>query len=119
VADREYRGSGKLARPHVGSAANAATQSTSTPPRMGPNARRNVLAGLALTLPAFAALTLTLLYPMGWTLWLGLNGNKTALRGSIDFILKPVIAVILVLRIADAFRIFDVVYVLTGAGPAT
>jgi multiple sugar transport system permease protein len=33
-------------------------------------------------------------------------------------LLKPVIAVILVIRIADAFRIFDVVYVLTGGGPA-
>jgi multiple sugar transport system permease protein len=33
-------------------------------------------------------------------------------------LLKPVIAVILVVRMADAFRIFDVVYVLTGSGPA-
>jgi multiple sugar transport system permease protein len=33
-------------------------------------------------------------------------------------LLKPVIAVIVVIRVADAFRIFDVVYVLTGAGPA-
>ncbi len=33
-------------------------------------------------------------------------------------LLKPVIAVILVVRMADAFRIFDVVYVLTGGGPA-
>jgi multiple sugar transport system permease protein len=33
-------------------------------------------------------------------------------------LLKPVIAVILVIRMADAFRIFDVVYVLTGGGPA-
>ena len=33
-------------------------------------------------------------------------------------LLKPVIAVILVVRLADAFRIFDVVYVLTGNGPA-
>jgi multiple sugar transport system permease protein len=33
-------------------------------------------------------------------------------------LLKPVIAVILVVRIADAFRIFDVVYVLTASGPA-
>ena len=28
------------------------------------------------------------------------------------------IAVILVVRLADAFRIFDVVYILTGGGPA-
>ena len=33
-------------------------------------------------------------------------------------LLKPVIAIILVTRFADAFRIFDVVYVLTGSGPA-
>jgi multiple sugar transport system permease protein len=33
-------------------------------------------------------------------------------------LLKPVIAIILVVRFADAFRIFDVVYVLTGSGPA-
>jgi multiple sugar transport system permease protein len=33
-------------------------------------------------------------------------------------LLKPVIAVIIVIRMADAFRIFDVVYVLTGGGPA-
>jgi multiple sugar transport system permease protein len=33
-------------------------------------------------------------------------------------LLRPVIAVILVIRMADAFRIFDVVYVLTGGGPA-
>ena len=33
-------------------------------------------------------------------------------------LLRPVIAIILVIRFADAFRIFDVVYVLTGSGPA-
>jgi multiple sugar transport system permease protein len=33
-------------------------------------------------------------------------------------LLKPVIAIILVVRLADALRIFDVVYVLTGGGPA-
>ena len=33
-------------------------------------------------------------------------------------LLKPVIAIILVIRMADAFRIFDVVYVLTAGGPA-
>lgn len=31
--------------------------------------------------------------------------------------LKPVISIIFVIRFADAFRIFDVVYVLTGSGP--
>lgn len=33
-------------------------------------------------------------------------------------LLKPVIAVILVVRLADAFRTFDIVYILTGGGPA-
>jgi multiple sugar transport system permease protein len=33
-------------------------------------------------------------------------------------LLRPVIAVILVVRLADSFRVFDVVYVLTGGGPA-
>jgi multiple sugar transport system permease protein len=33
-------------------------------------------------------------------------------------LLKPVIAIIIVIRLADAFRIFDVVYVLTASGPA-
>jgi multiple sugar transport system permease protein len=32
--------------------------------------------------------------------------------------LRPFIAIFLVIRLADAFRIFDVVYVLTGGGPA-
>src|SRR5262245_44867887 len=32
-------------------------------------------------------------------------------------LLRPVLAIILVVRSADAFRIFDVVYVLTGSGP--
>jgi multiple sugar transport system permease protein len=33
-------------------------------------------------------------------------------------LLKPVLAVILVVRLADAFRMFDVVYILTTSGPA-
>ena len=33
-------------------------------------------------------------------------------------LLKPVIAIIFAIRLADAFRIFDVVYVLTASGPA-
>jgi len=33
-------------------------------------------------------------------------------------LLRPVVAVILVVRLADAFRMFDVVYVLTTSGPA-
>ena len=32
-------------------------------------------------------------------------------------LLRPVVAIVLVIRFADAFRIFDVVYVLTGSGP--
>jgi multiple sugar transport system permease protein len=33
-------------------------------------------------------------------------------------LLKPAILIILVIRLADAFRVFDAVYVLTGGGPA-
>ena len=33
-------------------------------------------------------------------------------------LLRPVLAVILVVRLADAFRVFDVVYILTTSGPA-
>jgi multiple sugar transport system permease protein len=33
-------------------------------------------------------------------------------------LLKPVLAVILVVRLADAFRVFDAVYILTASGPA-
>jgi multiple sugar transport system permease protein len=33
-------------------------------------------------------------------------------------LLRPVLAVILVVRFADAFRVFDVVYILTTSGPA-
>lgn len=33
-------------------------------------------------------------------------------------LLKPVFLIIIVVRLADAFRIFDLVYVLTGSGPA-
>src|SRR5204863_4733040 len=32
-------------------------------------------------------------------------------------LLAPAILIILVVRLADAFRIFDLVYVLTGSGP--
>jgi multiple sugar transport system permease protein len=42
--------------------------------------------GLALTLPALVTLAVTMLYPMGWTLWLSLNGRITALRGVPDFV---------------------------------
>jgi multiple sugar transport system permease protein len=31
--------------------------------------------------------------------------------------LRPALAIILVIRIADAFRIFDVIYILTNSGP--
>ncbi|MBO6717912.1 MAG: sugar ABC transporter permease [Rhizobiaceae bacterium] len=40
------------------------------------------------------------------------------LRRIILPLLKPVISIIFVIRMADAFRIFDVVYVLTASGPA-
>lgn len=86
VADREPGGSDRRAKDHVGSDITVIEQSTAAPQRLGPNARRNVIVGLALTLPALAALTLTLLYPIGWTVWLSLNGNKTALRGVVDFV---------------------------------
>jgi len=42
-------------------------------------------AGLWLTLPAMAALCVTVLYPVAWTLWLSLNGPDTALSGAPDF----------------------------------
>ena len=42
-------------------------------------------AGVLLTLPTLAALCVTMLYPIGWTLWLSLNGSNTALRGTPDF----------------------------------
>ena len=47
--------------------------------------RRRTLAGVALTLPALAALGVTMLYPVGWTIWLSLNGPNTAMRGTPDF----------------------------------
>lgn len=46
--------------------------------------RRRVVAGLGLTLPALIALGMTAVYPIGWTLWLSINGPNTALRGGID-----------------------------------
>jgi multiple sugar transport system permease protein len=47
--------------------------------------RRRSLTGILLTLPALAALALTMLYPVAWTVWLSLNGPNTALRGTPDF----------------------------------
>ena len=41
-----------------------------------------------------------------------------ALRLVVLPLLRPVILIIVVVRLADAFRIFDLVYVLTGSGPA-
>lgn len=41
--------------------------------------------GIALTLPALTALGVTMLYPVGWTIWLSLNGPNTAMRGTPDF----------------------------------
>jgi multiple sugar transport system permease protein len=46
---------------------------------------RRTWTGVALTIPALAALAATMLYPVGWTLWLSLNGPNTAMRGTPDF----------------------------------
>lgn len=47
--------------------------------------RRKTLTGLGLTGPALLALVATMLYPLGWTVWLSLNGQSTAMRGTPDF----------------------------------
>jgi multiple sugar transport system permease protein len=49
-------------------------------------ASRGARAGMALTFPALAVLALTMLYPIGRTVWLSLNSDKTALRGGVDFV---------------------------------
>jgi multiple sugar transport system permease protein len=49
-------------------------------------ARRGARVGIALTLPALAVLTLTMLYPISRTVWLSVNSDKTALRGGVDFV---------------------------------
>jgi multiple sugar transport system permease protein len=46
----------------------------------------------------------------------GANRWQTFIRITLP-LLKPSILIILVIRLADAFRIFDSVYVLTGSGP--
>jgi multiple sugar transport system permease protein len=56
------------------------------PKRWGGGAKRSVSVGVALTAPAIAALSLTMLYPIGWTIWLSFNGPRTALRGTPDFV---------------------------------
>ena len=58
---------------------------TSAAPDAQRPARSAGRAGLWLTLPAMAALFVTVLYPVGWTLWLSLNGPDTALSGAPDF----------------------------------
>jgi multiple sugar transport system permease protein len=55
------------------------------PTDSGRRAHGGAAVGLWLTLPALAALGLTVLYPVGWTLWLSLNGPDTALTGVADF----------------------------------
>jgi multiple sugar transport system permease protein len=50
------------------------------------SARRRPLIGVMLTLPALVVLAGTMLYPIGWTLWLSLNSRVTALRGTPDFV---------------------------------
>ncbi len=56
------------------------------PKRRGRDAKGRVSVGVGLTAPAMAALALTMLYPIGWTIWLSLNGPQTALRGTPDFV---------------------------------
>ena len=56
------------------------------PNSMGPSARRSMGIGVALTAPAIAALAVTMLYPIGWTIWLTFNRPKAALRGRPDFV---------------------------------
>jgi multiple sugar transport system permease protein len=46
---------------------------------------RRSLTGILLTLPALVALAATMLYPVGWTVWLSLNGPSTAMSGTPDF----------------------------------
>ena len=47
--------------------------------------RRSAI-GLSLTAPALAVLALTMIYPMGRTVWLSLNTSNTALSGRTDFV---------------------------------
>lgn len=47
----------------------------------------------------------------------GANGWQRFTRITLP-LLKPAILIVLVIRLADAFRVFDSVYVLTGGGPA-
>src|ERR1700683_284888 len=49
-------------------------------------ATRGERVGVALTFPALVVIALTMLYPIGRTVWLSLNSNKTALRGEMDFV---------------------------------
>jgi multiple sugar transport system permease protein len=48
--------------------------------------RRRKLTGLAMTMPASVVLTITMLFPIGYTLWLSFNSSTTALRGTPDFV---------------------------------
>jgi multiple sugar transport system permease protein len=49
-------------------------------------ASRGARAGIALTFPSLIVLALTMLYPIGRTVWLSLNSDKIALRGGVDFV---------------------------------
>jgi multiple sugar transport system permease protein len=44
------------------------------------------LIGAALTVPALVVLVVTMLYPIGYTIWLSINSSKTALRGTPDLV---------------------------------
>ena len=51
-----------------------------------PNARWKTGVGIALTGPAVVALALTMLYPIGWTVWLSVNTDRTVFQGAPDFV---------------------------------
>jgi len=77
--------------PPSGGAAPAPAAAAADPARAlaaGPDRQSHwkTAAGVALTAPALGALAVTLLYPIGWTLWLSLNGARTALQGRPDFV---------------------------------
>jgi multiple sugar transport system permease protein len=56
------------------------------PPGRDDHARRRARTGVLLTLPALAALGATMLYPIGWTVWLSLNAKDSAISGKTDIV---------------------------------
>lgn len=71
-----------MAYPHLGHAKISVTETTSA----SRFRRHRARTGIGLTAPALAALAVTMLYPIGWTIWLSVNSSKTALRGTPDFV---------------------------------